>query len=135
MFDYSKDVTVTTNTTALSQAYATGDLAIGGRENLWDVVATVFISISNTGDIAGAEVAQLYIQFPAAADEPLRQLRGFEKVTVAPGDSQAVIFSLKRRYLSTWDVDAQNWKIESGDYVLSVGASSRDLRAEGTLTV
>jgi beta-glucosidase len=134
-FNYSTQVTVSPNTTALSNAYATGALAIGGREDLWDVVATVSSSISNTGDIAGAEVAQLYVKFPDVAGEPVRQLRGFEKVTVQPGESQDITFELKRRDLSVWDVAAQSWKIESGDYVFYVGASSRDLKAQATLTV
>lgn len=77
-FEYSTNVTVAANTTAPSEAYVTGALAIGGREDLWNVVATVSSSISNTGDVAGAEVAQLYVKFPDAADEPVRQLRGFD---------------------------------------------------------
>ncbi|KAF8862662.1 glycoside hydrolase [Acephala macrosclerotiorum] len=131
----SSTVTVTPNTTALAEAYSTGDLAIGGREDLWDVVATVSTSISNTGSLAGAEVAQLYITFPDAADEPVRQLRGFEKVAIQPGESATVTFELKRRDLSVWDVSAQNWKIESGDYIVYVGASSRDFKAKTILTV
>lgn len=134
-FEFSTAVTVSPNTTALAQSYATGDLAIGGHEDLWDVVATVSSSVSNTGSIAGAEVAQLYVQFPDAADEPVRQLRGFQKLTIQPGESGDVTFELKRRDLSIWDVSAQNWKIESGDYVFFVGASSRDLKAQATLTV
>lgn len=134
-FNYSSTATVTPNTTALAEAYSTGDLAIGGREDLWDVVATVSTSISNTGSIAGAEVAQLYITFPDVADEPVRQLRGFEKVTIQPRESATVTFELKRRDLSVWDVSAQNWKIESGDYTLYVGASSRDFKTQTTLTV
>lgn len=134
-FNYSSTVTITPNTTALAQSYATGALAIGGREDLWDVVASVSTSISNSGSVAGAEVAQLYIQFPNAADEPVRQLRGFKKVMVQPGASADVEFALKRRDLSVWDVSAQAWKIESGEYVFFVGASSRDLRAQATLTV
>lgn len=134
-FNYSTQVTVTPNTTALAQAYSTGALAIGGREDLWDVIANVSSSISNTGGIAGAEVAQLYVTFPDAADEPVRQLRGFEKITILPGESQTVTFELKRRDLSIWDVSAQAWKIESGDYIFYVGASSRDLKAQATLTV
>jgi beta-glucosidase len=134
-FNYSSEVIVTPNTTALASAYATGALAIGGREDLWDVVATVSFSISNTGAIAGAEVAQLYIQFPDVADEPVTQLRAFEKVTIEFGASETVTFQLKRRDLCVWDVASQNWKIESGDYMLNVGASSRDFRSQAILTV
>lgn len=134
-FNYSSELAVESNTTALAEAYATGDLAVGGREDLWDVVATVSTSISNTGSVAGAEVAQLYITFPDVADEPIRQLRGFEKISLDAGESGDVSFALKRRDLSIWDVSAQAWKIESGEYTLYVGASSRDFRAVGTMTV
>ncbi|KAN0112867.1 glycoside hydrolase family 3 protein [Hyaloscypha variabilis] len=133
-FDYSTEVTITSNSTALSQAYATGDLATGGREDLWDIVSNVTSSVSNTDDIVGVEVAQLYVTFPDAADEPVRQLRGFQKVTIQPSEIQTVNFELKRRYLGIWDVSAQSWKIEEGDYVFYIGASSRDLKAQTTLT-
>ncbi|EKD17082.1 beta-glucosidase D [Drepanopeziza brunnea f. sp. 'multigermtubi' MB_m1] len=134
-FQFSPEVTVSPRTRALAQVYAVGDLAVGGREDLWDVVATVSSTVSNTGSIAGAEVAQLYVQFPAAADEPARQLRGFDKVMIQPGATEPVTFELKRRDLSIWDVRAQSWKIERGEYVFFVGSSSRDLKARATLTV
>ncbi|KAF7531021.1 hypothetical protein G7054_g9262 [Neopestalotiopsis clavispora] len=133
-FEYDSALTIE-STSNLTSGYATGALAVGGREDLWDVVATVEATISNTGSVAGAEVAQLYIAFPEVADEPVRQLRGFEKVTIQPGESATVVFALRRRDLSVWDTTAQNWKVESGDYTISIGASSRDLKAEATLPV
>uniref|UniRef100_L2FKV4 beta-glucosidase n=1 Tax=Colletotrichum fructicola (strain Nara gc5) TaxID=1213859 RepID=L2FKV4_COLFN len=89
-----------------------------------------------TGDkLRCREVAQLYISFPDAAGEPVRQLRGFQKVTIQPGESADVTFSLRRRDLSVWDVFGQEWKVESGEYRLYVGASSRDFKAQTALTV
>ncbi|KAF9875440.1 hypothetical protein CkaCkLH20_07260 [Colletotrichum karsti] len=119
----------------LTSGFASGDRSVGGRADLWDVVATASTTISNTGSVAGAEVAQLYVAFPAAAGEPVRQLRGFQKVRIEPGESADVAFPLRRRDLSVWDVEGQEWKVESGEYVLFVGASSRDFRAQTTLTV
>ncbi|KAI1337486.1 glycoside hydrolase superfamily [Xylariaceae sp. FL0016] len=133
-FEYGSDATVKMSGKRTG-GYATGARAVGGREDLWDVVATVTATVSNTGSVAGAEVAQLYVAFPDAADEPVRQLRGFDKVTIQPGKSATVSFDLKRRDLSIWDTGAQNWKMESGDYSLFVGASSRDLQANATITV
>lgn len=132
-FNYSSTVTVSSSN--VTAGLATGDRAVGGREDLWDIVATVDTSISNTGSVAGAEVAQLYVSFPAAADEPVRQLRGFQKMTIQPGESADVSFSLRRRDLSVWDVTDQEWRVVEGDYTLYVGASSRDLKASTTLTV
>lgn len=132
-FAYSPELAV--DSSGLAGGYASGDRAVGGREDLWDVVATVATTVSNTGAVAGAEVAQLYVTFPDAAGEPVRQLRGFKKVTIQPGESADVTFELRRRDLSVWDVAGQEWLVESGDYTLYVGASSRDFKAQSTLTV
>ncbi|ROW17623.1 hypothetical protein VPNG_00874 [Cytospora leucostoma] len=131
-FGYSSDLTVSSNATA---GYANGTRTIGGREDLWDVVATVSTTVENTGSVDGAEVAQLYVSFPEAADQPLRSLRGFEKVQIAAGQSATVSFPLRKRDLAHWDVTAQEWSVEAGDYTLYVGASSRDLKAQTTLTI
>ncbi|KAH8641590.1 putative beta-glucosidase D [Alternaria alternata] len=134
-FEYASNITVTSDTEKLSETYASGALAVGGREDLWDLVATVSTTITNTGRIAGAEVAQLYVEFPAAADEPAKQLRGFQKVTIKPGQTEKVQFQLRRRDLSVWDVVAQEWAVVKGDYKMHVGASSRDLKAVATMEV
>jgi len=60
---------------------------------------------------------------------PVRVLRGFEKVHIEPGDSVAVQFQLTRRDLSFWNTTAQDWQIPTGDALLSLGFSSRDLRS------
>lgn len=132
-FTYGDVALASSNLTA---GAATGVLSVGGRADLWDVVATVTASVSNAGDVAGAEVAQLYASFPGAAGEPVRQLRGFAKLgPLQPGESATATFELNRRDLSVWDVAAQEWTVVSGDYTLSVGASSRDLKGNVTLTV
>ncbi|KKA30767.1 hypothetical protein TD95_004996 [Thielaviopsis punctulata] len=131
-FEYSSTISVSAN---VSASYATGKRSIGGRADLWDTVASVSGTLKNTGDLAGAEVAQLYVQFPEAANEPVRQIRGFEKVTLQPGEQTNVEFTLKRRDLSVWDVVAQEWKIEAGEYTFYYGASSRDFKATATLTL
>lgn len=133
-FNYSGTATATA-TSNLTAGIVNGSRAVGGREDLWDVVATVSTSISNTGSIEGQEAAQLYVSFPDVADEPVRQLRGFEKVSIQPGESQTVSFELVRRDLAVWDTTAQEWKVESGEYTFWVGASSRDLKSKATLSV
>lgn len=103
--------------------------------DLYNVVATVSATIANTGKVTGAEVAQLYVALPAGApDSPPRQLRGFEKVSLAAGASQQVTFQIRRKDLSYWDVVSQKWIMPAGTYTVSVGASSRDLRLNSTIT-
>ena len=81
-----------------------GDAVEGGQKDLWNTLATVKDTVKNAGKMPGAEVAQLYVQIPGG---PLRQLRGFRKPTLKPGKSTEVSFQLTRRYLSTWDTEAQ----------------------------
>lgn len=134
-YDTSSASATVTNATALASRYPTGALALGGPSDLWDEVVSVTASLSNTGSRAGAEVAQLYLTFPAEATQPGRILRGFEKINLAPGASETVTFPLLRRDVSYWDVVAQQWAVANGTYTVSVGASSRDIKATTTFTV
>ncbi|KAK4654441.1 hypothetical protein QC762_403750 [Podospora pseudocomata] len=110
------------------------EIVQGGHPDLWDVVAVVTCHITNTGDLHGAEVAQLYLGVPNSEKDgktPVRQLRGFKKVgPLAPGETKKVIFELTRRDLSVWDVVKQQWRMRRGEYKVQIGASSRDLRLE-----
>ncbi|GJP92096.1 beta-d-glucoside glucohydrolase D [Aspergillus niger] len=115
--------------------YPTGEKAVGGNSDLWDIVGNVSVKVANTGSLDGAEVPQLYLGFPTAAQQPVRQLRGFERVEIASGKQSQVTFQLRRRDISYWDVPAQQWLVASGDYKVYVGASSRDLKLNGTFTV
>ncbi|KAK4213427.1 glycoside hydrolase superfamily [Rhypophila decipiens] len=131
-FTYS-DIAVTSQAKA---GPATGATIPGGREDLWETVATVTATITNSGGVDGAEVAQLYITLPSSAPAaPPRQLRGFDKLKLAPGASGTATFNLRRRDLSYWDTRAQNWVVPSGSFGVSVGASSRDIRLTGTISV
>lgn len=101
----------------------------GGNTSVWDVVASASVRVTNTGPVAGEEVAQLYVGVPGG---PARQLRGFEKVRLGPGEQAAVAFGLTRRDLSVWDVAAQGWVVRPGRYAFYIGSSSRDIRWNGT---
>ncbi|KAE8135126.1 putative beta-glucosidase D [Aspergillus pseudotamarii] len=109
-----------------------GNLTVGGHSDLWDVVGTVSARISNNGTLAGAEVPQLYLGFPDSADQPVRQLRGFDRLELSTGQEAIVTFNLRRRDISHWDVKTQKWLVAGGKYRVSVGASSRDLRLNGS---
>jgi beta-glucosidase len=88
------------------------------------VVAVVRATVTNTGSRSGAEVAQLYLGDPASAGEPARQLRGFQRVTLAPGQAATVSFPLTARDLAYWDTGANRWAVASGGYQVRVGDSS-----------
>lgn len=92
--------------------------------------------VTNTGKVAGAEVAQLYVSDPSAkVDRPERELKGFEKVQLAPGETRHVTLSLDARAFSYWNESTHKWTIDSGKFVLRVGDSSENtpLSAEVTL--
>lgn len=112
--------------------YPVGAIVPGGAEDLWDVIATVTADVTNRGSVNGTEVAQLYVGIPGG---PVKQLRGFNKVDITPGESVGVEFDLLRRDLSVWDTVAQKWALQTGDYAIYVGASSRILPLEGMLTI
>jgi beta-glucosidase len=97
--------------------------------------ATVTATVTNSGSVAGAEVAQLYVGYPAAAGEPPKLLKGFNKVALAPGASAQVSFTLSASALSIWNVVSDSWQLVPGTYQVLVGSTSRDIRLTGTVTV
>jgi beta-glucosidase len=97
--------------------------------------ATVKVRIANTGKREGAEVVQLYLGSPAAAEEPPKQLRGFEKIQLKPGESKTVTMSLDKNSLAAWDTESHAWKVYPGNYSILVGSSSRDIRLKSAFTV
>ena len=103
----------------------------GGNPGLWEVVATVSATITNTGDVEGDEVVQLYLNL--GEDEPPKILRGFDRLTIAPGASSVFTAELTRRDVSTWDTATQNW-VQAANPVVYVGASSRNLPLSGSLS-
>lgn len=94
---------------------------------------TVQVTVTNTGSYAGAEVVQLYIAPPQdSIYRPLKELEGFDKVMLEPGESKTVTFVLDDRSFAVW---AGGWKIPAGSYGVLVGAASDDIRLQGSLEV
>lgn len=109
----------------------------GGNPALWETIYTAEVTVHNTGDVRGAAVPQLYVTFPDSTPRgtPPRQLRGFDKIELGPSERGKAIFELMRRDLSYWDIDAQQWLIPEGEFILHVGFSSRDLVETASLTI
>ncbi len=88
---------------------------------------SVRFDVTNTGNVAGAEVAQLYVSDPSAqVDRPERELKGFAKVRLAPGETRHVTLNLDARAFSYWDTPAHKWIIDPGKFILRVGDSSEN---------
>ncbi|KAM0189070.1 hypothetical protein ACHAPI_010215 [Fusarium lateritium] len=112
--------------------------APGGNSELWEDVVRGDTAVTNTGKVAGAAVPQLYLPFPSKnvpKGTPAQVLRGFEKITVQPGETRPVSFSLRRRDLSYWDVERQDWVMPKGAFTFKVGFSSRDVSKTATKTL
>jgi beta-glucosidase len=87
----------------------------------------VTINIENSGAVPAAEVAQLYVSDPSApVPRPERELKGFAKVRLAPGETKQVVFQLDRRSFSYWDKNTRGWTVAPGQFVIRVGESSED---------
>jgi beta-glucosidase len=114
---------------------ATGVKGPGGPADLWEQVATVTAKITNSGGVAGAEVSQLYLGYPAGTGEPPKQLRGFNKMKLDASKSGTATFKLRRRDMSIWDEASRKWMVPSGEFTVYVGASSRDVRLTGKIVV
>ena len=109
-------------------------LKLSGKKMKPDGSVTATVEITNTGKRSGAEVAQLYVHdLHPQIDKPVRELKGFAKVALKPGETQKVTFTLKPRSLAYFDVPGHQWKADAGDYAIEVGAASRDIRQKSTL--
>jgi len=99
----------------------------------------VSFSLTNTGSVAGAEVAQVYLGLPAATAEPPKRLVGWQKVLLQPGQAQSVNIEVDENDsshpLSYWDVNSNSWQVANGDYLVYLGNSSRSVTQVGTFHV
>ena len=101
------------------------NLEINGRN--------VNLSIKNTGSLAGSEVVQLYVAPKTEGIfRPERELRGFEKIHLLPGESKAVSFTIDDRSFAVWN---NGWRVPAGEYAIEIGSSSRDIRLSEKITV
>src|ERR1035441_4374573 len=88
------------------------------------------------GAIAGAEVAQLYIhQKNPSLPRPEKELKGFKKVFLKPGETQTVSIPLEKNAFAFYDPAQKSWVAEKDDYEIAIGSSSRDMRLQGNLNL
>lgn len=118
--------------TTFEYGKATADKASYSKED----VVTLTFTVKNTGKVAGAEAVQVYMtDKKASVERPLKELKGFSKVNLQPGESKQVTLKLPVSDWAFYDDKTQSWVVEPGDFELLVGSSSRDIRQKIALTV
>ncbi|KAF7188364.1 putative beta-glucosidase M [Pseudocercospora fuligena] len=131
-FEYSNLQVTVKNASTSEWPSANATIPQGGHPELWDQIFTVTVDIENVGDVAGAEVPQLYVTIPTA---PQWQLRGFDRVNLEVGQSKTATFKITRRDLSVWNVVHQQWQLQQGSFPFFVGSSSRKQLLTGSLEI
>jgi beta-glucosidase len=108
-----------------------------GSSRLYDPAYEIKFTLTNTGKFNGSEVPQLYLGFPAEAEEPPKILRGFERVYLAVGESKSVTLTLTQKDISYWNVVNQKWTAAPGDYTVwvSTSANNADVKLQGSFHI
>ncbi len=112
------------------------DMKLSAKKVGKDDSVRLSVSLKNTGNMTGAEVVQLYVsECSPTVVRPVKELKGFEKVMLEPGKKAKITFELKTSDMAFWDEETKDWKLNSGEYLLSVGTSSADIVLTAGLTV
>lgn len=117
-------------------SFAYSDLRLD-RESMKDTdTLHVSLKVRNVGDRAGKEAVQLYVRDnESTAIRPVKELKGFEKVDLAPGEEKTVEFTLDKRSFAYYHTGLKDWYVESGEFTILAGSSSRDIQLSGTVSV
>ena len=108
-----------------NMAKATVDRTSGSADDYY----TVTVPVTNVGDREGKEVVQLYISdLKSSVERPVKELKGFKKVNLAPGETAEVSFRISKADLSFFDAEKHAWVCEPGTFEALIGASSADIR-------
>jgi beta-glucosidase len=116
--------------------FSLSNMSVKVSDAAGDVRIAVSLDVQNTGDKAGAEVVQLYVHPPASpVDRPDKELKGFNKISLAPGEKKSVQFELDNRSLAYYDVSKKQWSVVQGTYEFLAGNSSRNISLRGSAQV
>ena len=112
------------------------NLSVSPQNAAGDQSVTVSFDITNTGNREGAEVAELYVgDTHSAVPRPVKELKGFAKVELQPGESRKITLTLDRRAFSYYDVNGKQWKVDPGEFAILVGGSSDNIQLKGSVHV
>ncbi len=113
-----------------------GKATVDKKEGTADDVYTITLPVTNVGKREGKEVVQLYISDrKSSVDRPVKELKGFKKVNLAPGETKEVSFTITRPDLSFFNAEAHQWQCEAGEFEALVGTSSADIRSKVSFKV
>ena len=116
--------------------FAYSNLRLSASEITDQDTLTVTVTAANTGAVPGKTVVQLYVgDKRSTVLRPVRELKGFEKVELQPGESRDVSFTLDKRSFAYWNTRLGDWHVETGEFTIEVGQSSRSIDVSGTVTV
>lgn len=117
-------------------SYTTFSYADAAAEVHADGDVEVTVAVTNTGERAGREVVQAYTSLAGSSVQRApRELKAFASVELEPGETQVVTLTVRRKDLAYWDIRADRWVVEGGEYTVDVAASSRDLRSSVVVAV
>lgn len=112
------------------------DIEVSHDEIYEDQILTVKVKIKNTGDVAGKEAVQLYIKSnESSVIRPEKELKGFEKTYLLPGEVKQIVFKLDKRAFAYYDTSIGDWNIEYGKFDILIGSSSKDIKLSKSVFV
>ena len=112
------------------------DISVDKDEIMDNDEVTVKVKVKNTGDLAGKEIVQLYVRdIESSVIRPMKELKGFDKVSLQPGEEKTVTFKLGKRAFAYYNEDIKNWYVEDGDFEILVGGSSKCTPLRATVKV
>ena len=116
--------------------FAFSNLSVNPTEANSDGPIAVSFTAQNTGQWPGTEVAQVYLGDPSATvPRPEKELKAFRRVVLQPGEARTISITLDRRSLAYWSVNAKDWKVDPGRFVVYVGDSAENVPLQGKFTV
>ena len=117
-------------------SFAFSDLKLDKTEMDDTDTLNVSVRVKNTGSRSGKTVVQLYVcDKQSTPIRPIRELKGFEKTALEPGEEKEVRFTLDKRAFAYWNTEIHDWHVETGEFFIEIGASSRDIVLAETVTV
>jgi beta-glucosidase len=119
-------------------SYTTFEYGAIQTQQVWKAgeIVHVELTVKNSGDRAGKEVVQLYVRDEeSSVPRPFKELKGFAKVSLDPGESKTIVFELDRRAFTFYDTEKRGWVIEPGKFELLIGSSSKDIRARAGINL